>query len=70
MPEAQSNIGIEQRLDICILEREIQEIAGRSHALPAVDLLKCFSISVRRVQCVKKSSCVGKRKGTSVFTAL
>jgi len=33
MPGAQSNIGIEQRLDVCIFEGETQEIEGHSRTV-------------------------------------
>jgi hypothetical protein len=62
MPEAQSNIGTEQRLDVCVLERETQEIAGRSHAVPAAILQECLSISGQRVQCVMNLHAWGREK--------
>jgi hypothetical protein len=62
MPRAQSNIGTEQRQDVCVLERETQEIAGRSHAEHSLVLQKCLSIPVRCVQCVMNLHAWGREK--------
>jgi hypothetical protein len=70
MPEAQSNIGTEQRLDVCSPEK--RNSAGRWTLSciayrPSTEVLigPCEAHPVR-----DESSCVGTRKGTSVFTAL
>jgi hypothetical protein len=62
MPQAQSNIGTDQRLDVCILERKTKAIAGRSHAEHSLVLRKCLSIPERRVQCVINLHAWGREK--------
>jgi hypothetical protein len=62
MPKAQSNIGTEQHLDVCVPERETQEIAGRSHAELATVLQKGLSIPGSSVLCVMNIHAVEREK--------
>jgi hypothetical protein len=52
MRKAESNIGTEHRLDVCIPERKTWEIAGRSHVGHAAVLQKGLSTPGSRVLCV------------------
>jgi hypothetical protein len=67
--EAESNIGTEQRLDVCVLEKETQEIQDvLTRSMPSFieGLIDSWATcSVR-----DETSSGETRKGTSVFTAL
>lgn len=52
MRKAESNIGTEHRLNVCIPERKTWEIAGRSHVEHAAVLQKGLSTPGSRVLCV------------------
>jgi hypothetical protein len=62
MHKAESSIGTELCLNVCIPERETQEFGGRSHAGHGVVLQKGLSTPGPRVLCVMNLHATGREK--------